>query len=469
MAAAKSQRPDPKQQASAKKILRIGVIQAGKIVEERLIRRRENVTIGASPRNTLVVPASTLPRTFTLFELQGDSYHLLFSETMDGRVSVNDQVMSLDQVRSGGHAKPARGGALALALGEGSRGKVLLGEVTLLFQFVAPPPIQPRPQLPPSVRGSFVTQMDWVLASSYAATTVLTFGLVFYLQAMDIPKKAAIDVVPDDFAEYLPAVKKPKTLNLAKLAKKTGEKQAKKAAVTRKTSSGSSKSRKSAAKPCDAACQAQRAAARRARLAKQVASLGALKLLGTKGAGSGTTTNLLAGGDPGRKLDNAFKGVSGLRAGGRRGGGLRAKGGGGTGRSADIGSLASRVGGPGKVGTGTMVDEKVPRAIVKRQTPKVDGTLDKNSLYRELRGVARGVTTCYQRALKRNPGLRGKISVRIEINTMGRVGSVEFDEDSIGDPGVASCVKATVRRQRFTPPKDGAAEVVVPFVFESAK
>ena len=49
------------------KILRIGIIQNGKIVEERLVRKRENVTIGQSTKNTFVVPASNaLPRTFSI-------------------------------------------------------------------------------------------------------------------------------------------------------------------------------------------------------------------------------------------------------------------------------------------------------------------------------------------------------------------------------------------------------------------
>ena len=62
-----------------KKILRIGLIQNGKIVEERLLRRRESVTIGQSPRNTFVVTmVEGLPRSYNLFELKGDTYHLNF-------------------------------------------------------------------------------------------------------------------------------------------------------------------------------------------------------------------------------------------------------------------------------------------------------------------------------------------------------------------------------------------------------
>jgi TonB family protein len=223
------------------------------------------------------------------------------------------------------------------------------------------------------------------------------------------------------------------------------------------------------AKPCDEACQAARAAKRRARLAKAVAGLGALKLLGTKGKGSGTASDLLGRGDPGRKLDSAFKGVSGLRAGRGGGGGLRGKGGGGSGKAASIGDLGARVGGPGKVGTGGMVAEKVPKAIIKREREEVSGNLDKNQLGRSLRRAAKGVKMCYERALKRNPGLSGKIGVRIEINAMGRVTAVHIESDSINDPTVSSCVKATMKRQRFPAPEGGPAEVVVPFVFQSSK
>ena len=455
------------------KILRVGVIQAGKIVEERLVRRRENVTIGASPRNTIVVPASSLPRSFTLFELSGGQYHLIFGDSMDGRVSVDNQVMSLEQVKTSGkaQAKAGKGNLRRLALTEASRGKVLLGEITLLFQFVAPPPIQPRPQLPPSVRGGLVTNLDWNLTSSFLSVAVVNFAFLLYLKNVDIPRKVAVDALPDSFAEYIPEVEKPKPkLDVSKLAEKTGEKKAKKAkkVVKRKRAAARPARKRAPVKTCDDACQAARAAARRARLAKQVANLGALKLLGTKGAGTGATQNLIGRGDPGRKLDSALRGVSGVRAGGRSGRGLQGKGTGGKGSAAGIGDLGGRVGGPGKVGTGQAVAERVPRAIVKRKAPKIDGVLDKNTLNRELRRAARGVKMCYQRALKRNPDLSGKISVRIEISTLGRVTSVELETDTIGDSAVSACVEGLMKRQRFTPPKDGAAEVVIPFVFQAA-
>jgi hypothetical protein len=459
----------PKPAIPQPKILRIGVIQAGKIIEERLIRKRDSVTIGASPRNTIVVPASTLPRAFTLFEMATGKYSLKFSDAMDGRVSVGDQVMSLDQVRQKNLA-PIKAGLSSLALTETSRGKILLGEVTLLFQFVTPPPIQPRPQLPPSVRGGFWANLDWTLAACFISMLIVHFGFLGYLMTLDYSRKIEPDVIPDRFAEYIPEVEQPKVLDLTKLAK-TGEKAVKKDDAPGPKKAGGGGKKRGKAKPCDKACQEARAAARRARLAKQVSRMGVLKLLGTKGKGKGSASNLIGSGDPGTDAAKAFSGVGGLTVAGKggKGGGLRGKGGGGSGKAAGIGDLGGRVKGPGKVGTGGMVKERVPKAIVKRSAPEIDGSMNSNAVAAVIRRGMGAIRTCYQRALKRNPSLKGKITIRLSINTMGRVTRCDIDADTIGDPQVASCIKGYARRWRFPPPEGGSAEVAVPFVFTASQ
>lgn len=445
------------------KILRIGVIQAGKIVEERLVRRRETVTIGASPRNTIVVPASSLPKSFSLFDVSGGEYELNFTDTMDGRISIGNKVMSLEQARQDGHAKPGSKGRLKLQLNEQSRGKVLLGEVTLLFQFVAPPPIQPRPQLPPSVRGGLIGQMDWLFASTWAGSAMSIAIFLIVILNMDFPREEAPDVVPEDFAKFIPQVEKPKpkTLDLKKLGE-TGEKKVKKVAQ-KKRGGGKKKgpAKKGPAKkapPCDANCQAQRAAERRARLAAQVAKMGALKILGAKGGkGAGTTQDLLKSGDPGTGADKAFAGVGGVSTSGRGSGKLGGKGGSRSGgKSVGIGSLGGRVGGPGKVDTGGKVVEKVPVAKVKKAgKTSIDGTLKASAVSRVLNRGMRALKSCYQRALKRNPKLTGKITVILTINATGKVSRVEIDTDTVGDGAVTACIKSYAKRWRFPPPEDG--------------
>ncbi|MFH1437710.1 MAG: energy transducer TonB, partial [Pseudomonadota bacterium] len=69
--AARRVAPMPASRAAAPRVLRIGVIQGGKIVEEQIARRRENVSIGQSEKNTFVIPHPKLPGKFVLFEVKG--------------------------------------------------------------------------------------------------------------------------------------------------------------------------------------------------------------------------------------------------------------------------------------------------------------------------------------------------------------------------------------------------------------
>src|SRR5215472_17230366 len=142
------------------KILRIGIIQGGRIVEERLVRKRENITVGQSAKNMFVVLSDALPRNWLLFEASGNQYVAHFSDGMDARIAVGNEIISLSQLKQTGKIQK-KGASWPLPLDERSRGKISLADMTILFQFVTPPPPQPRPQLPASVRGSALTGVDW--------------------------------------------------------------------------------------------------------------------------------------------------------------------------------------------------------------------------------------------------------------------------------------------------------------------
>src|SRR5262249_49181136 len=49
---------------------------------------------------------------------------------------------------------------------------------TFLFQFVAPPPVQPKPQLPVSVKGGLSSQIDWTMTIIAAFSFLFHFGMV---------------------------------------------------------------------------------------------------------------------------------------------------------------------------------------------------------------------------------------------------------------------------------------------------
>src|SRR5579863_5095762 len=81
------------------KILRIGIIQGGRIVEERLVRKRENITIGQSAKNMFVVPSDALPRNWLLFEAIGSQYVAHFSVFFFFKQKTAYEIISLSQLK----------------------------------------------------------------------------------------------------------------------------------------------------------------------------------------------------------------------------------------------------------------------------------------------------------------------------------------------------------------------------------
>ena len=112
--------------ASKPKILRIGIIQGGRIVEERLVRKREDITIGQSAKNMFVVLSDALPRNWLLFEASGTRYVAHFSDGMDARIAVGNEIISLAQLKQSGKIQK-RGAGWVMLLDERSRGKITLG------------------------------------------------------------------------------------------------------------------------------------------------------------------------------------------------------------------------------------------------------------------------------------------------------------------------------------------------------
>ena len=122
-----------------------------------------------------VIPSNVVPAQFKLFELVGSDYYLNFMDGMSGRVALATGITDIGALK--GQAKRV-GNAYQVKLTEEARGKIVVGETTFLFQFVAPPPVQPRPQLPLAVKGGLASQIDWNLTIIAAFSFMLHFGLI---------------------------------------------------------------------------------------------------------------------------------------------------------------------------------------------------------------------------------------------------------------------------------------------------
>src|SRR5262245_21702001 len=77
------------------KVLRIGLVQGGKVIEERVIKQRSHVTIGPSEKSMFVIPSKNIPPNFRLFELMGGDYYLNFLDGMTGRIALKTGISDL--------------------------------------------------------------------------------------------------------------------------------------------------------------------------------------------------------------------------------------------------------------------------------------------------------------------------------------------------------------------------------------
>jgi outer membrane biosynthesis protein TonB len=452
------------------KILRIGIIQGGRIVEERLVRKRENITIGQSAKNMFVVPSDALPRNWLLFEIRGNHYVAHFSDGMDARIAVGNEIISLAQLRQTGKIQK-HGASWTMPLDEKSRGKITLADMTILFQFVTPPPQQPRPQLPASVRGSITSDLDWFFTTIAAISFLVHLILVIYLRNVDWPRKPDIEEIPDRFVKMYTKKEEKKPVEQVKKTEEAKKEEDKK--PDKKKGDETKKPEKRELTPEEKARLAEEKARadaeRRARLAEQVKSTGLLKLLGARADGSGSIADVLGHGDVDRDQEKAFQGVGGIGVASTNDQlrGIKS-GGSGSGRVATVGGLR----GSGSIAggsTGAAGAEKRVTGVVKSEAPAVDGELDAGLVAKEVRSRLGAIKACYERALKRNPNLSGKVVIHWTITQAGTVSGVDVEQDTLGDAEVASCIKSLIARWRFPAPSGGSVDVSFPFVFQASQ
>ncbi len=464
-------------QRGDRKILRIGIIQNGKIIEERLLRRRESVTIGQASRNTFVIPVNGLPKTYTLFELRGGVYHLNFQPDMGGRVSVDSSVLDFEALKSQNLAK-RHGDGFSLALAEKSRGKVVVDDVTVLFQFVAPPP-PARLQLPANVRGGLLQSMDWPFVTTLTSSAVVQIFAMVFITSQDYPDEPkAIEDLPDRFVEMVvrKKVDVPPPKDTSKDEAKEGDEPKDEVAADepkKKPEPKPAKAQPDAADEKDVTPEAvaRREAKHRREMTAKVENNTILKFIGTKGGdGPGSIVDSLGAGAADIAMKDAFDGASGTMVATSEGAArdTRRRVGGGTGKVAGLDKDALKAKGGGPVTSGTKGSEVAVKGSVKVKRPSETfgtGVLDSEEIAKVVRRRKTAIKSCYERQLKRNPKLEGSVKVQFTIEQSGRVGKATILQNSTGDGALGTCITNSIMRWRFRKPDGGSVTVAYPFVF----
>jgi len=427
--------------------LRVALIQSGRIVEDRTFTGRAKITVGTEAKCTFLVPMAEVPVTTAVFELTKQGTTLLFDAQTVGRVSLAGADATLQDCAA--RASP-RGKQLALPLTEDAKGRVSIGEVSLLFQFVDPPRAPAPAELPKGARG-LLAQVDRSFLAILALSLAAHFAGAGWLSTQPVPEERDLTIEEmnvDRFAAVLMPLPKPKKTEPDRPA------------VTEPPKPQVAQPVK---QPQVASAQPSAAALR-----ERVRKMGMAGIIGSKGDGTSAFGDIMK--DTGMTdVATALRGAEdGMRVASIDDATAIKRKGGDTGGTSEIDPIETdrvknvnlREQGPATPLNPHVTSEKV----------QVDTTeIDEKALAIWLNARKPAIQSCYERQLKRTPTLKGRIVLRFAITNRGRIGGVGFAEDTLRSDQVEQCITAMMRGWvlPFTPEDD--VPVALPFIFAAGQ
>jgi outer membrane biosynthesis protein TonB len=438
-----------------KKVLRIGIILDGKIVQERLIKAGDSVTVGESAKNTFVFPKTQLPKAeFTLFTVRGSKYYLQLTQSMRGKISSRGSVQPLDAARQDPTLSKQDGNIL-VPLSPDSRGKIGVDGVTVLFQFVAPPPARTTTAIRGmDFRPKMMDDDDPVFLGFLAIWSALALVFMIYVMNTD-PPEFQLEELPDRFTKMV--IKKKDKEKVEKKEEKKEEKIDEKAKAPEKEEKAKAEPKKEKSKK-EKVDDAKRLEKAKEDVLKKSKLL--VKIIGTTGQSSGgVLANVWSGDDSGMKnLDLA--GAGGITTDASEA--LRT-GSGGKGEAADIGDIGGVGGGTAELGGGPAVQLEAEVSVGEGEADMLSG--DQSAVKKTVRRYSGQLKYCYEQRLKANPDLEGRVSLTWTVGAGGAVTEVYVEGNTTGDSQLASCMEKKVKRWKF--PADVEGDISWPFVFRA--
>ncbi len=190
-------------------------------------------------------------------------------------------------------------------------------------------------------------------------------------------------------------------------------------------------------------------------IAQEVSNIGLLGLLtGSGSAAQGEAIDDVLsdfGGGSSGNLDEVLSGISGIKTSGTPGGsglGNGARGGMSTGSGTGIDDMIDGLTSAkfqkfgNKTAKMVVSDSKIEVEAGKSAGREPESVMSVVNSHRS------AIEYCYQRALRKNPNLRGKISVRFVISASGSVKDVKVIASTLNDPSVEKCIISKIKSWR---------------------
>ncbi len=187
-----------------KKFLRIGIFRGKQSLEESVVKKRRTVSIGQDESNTFCILSSAVPKKWNMFVYDSakDSFTLVVKDSMRGRVVLDASKkieVSLDeQLRPGPNVKFV-GDERHIQLTNVSRGKVSIGKINILFNFVSKTDEMAAARIlytPPSFWDKFVEFFPKALLYAVLISFICHFIPLAYVCFQDWPRNDDFFIIP---------------------------------------------------------------------------------------------------------------------------------------------------------------------------------------------------------------------------------------------------------------------------------
>ncbi|HEY8079960.1 MAG TPA: AgmX/PglI C-terminal domain-containing protein [Labilithrix sp.] len=425
------------------RVLRIAVVENGRVAAERIVPEGI-VTIGGGEDASFVVRGAGAR--FRLFERDGAKWRVNVRRGMSGRLALASGITDVAGFEG------------AVALDEHARGKIVIGETTLLFQLVAPAPIAPKPQLPIAVTGGIADRIDWSLTIVAALSFLFHFGVVgaMYSDWMD-PVVDARDASLVDISRVL-GHDQPIELPTQPVEPGIATKDPAKDPVA--TKEPGKPSQTTTTRPNPGPAQPRTSEARAAELARQADAMNMGMIVAING-GPATQAAMMRSEVPPVDMSSAAASRNAVAT---SNGDLKTPSGGDTQvHRGDLSQLATNTKKDGSDHAGTEnTNVAPPIPTVMTLPPTSTGAVtDADAIVAKLRPRFR---KCYQDGLSSDPTMHGKVVLNARVGANGEVNGVDVVSNNGLSQPVAACLQATLGRATFT--AHGASNVQVPVTFE---
>lgn len=434
--------------AKAKEQLLVRIEQNG-VVSQKTLTLKDSLTLGRHQENDIVLDGAGFPKKAILVSGRGNSFSLHFSRGMKGEVIAQESRLSLqDMVLHG--LLPKQGKAFRYPITPGKKGAVLIGNAKVSFQCVLR---EPKPVVKDSFVGyswRYVTlsrlKRDMPFKIIFTTIAIFHFVLLRYLSGLpiDLTPKASANLVPERLAKII--VRAPdvsRNVDITPVAPSAGEEDAEDESEDIPEKSGKPKRRKVESQGLLGLLTGSGHSNQSNNLADFLLDKGLVKALDAAIA----STDLTVGNG---RVQSRSDGIDELLANSAVGG---------------IDDLLSGMDDVGGVGLGKKGRIKVDQVSGMRGSEEALGRRTEQSVRDVMLGNQGRLTYIYNKHLKRDPNLTGKMVVEVVIAASGKVAQVNLTSSSMGNSDFEREVLDFIGRWNYDPIESGSVTVTYPLFF----